>query len=95
MRLEGRLSSQDKPHLIVELTEIIEDEEALSGVEASAKRFKALLAGLADGYYDWHIITDFVEVTPPLDLMLGLSPGGLPRTNVGFRERIHRRTGAR
>ena len=89
MRLEARRAPRPSPLLIIELTEVVEDEEALSGVEASAKRFRALLEGIADAYYDWHIITDFVEVTAPLDQMLGLKPNGLPRTNVGFRERIH------
>ena len=89
VRLEARLAPQPDALLVVELTEVIEDEEALSGVEASAKRFRALLEGIADAYYDWHIVTDFVEVTAPLDQMLGLAPGGLPRTNIGFRERIH------
>jgi PAS domain S-box-containing protein len=89
LRLEARSASQGRPFLVVELTEVVEDEEAITGVAASAKRFKALLEGIADAYYDWHILTDFVEPTAPLDLMLGLEPGGLPRTSVGFRERIH------
>ncbi len=89
MRFEARLVHHARPYLVVELTEVVEDERAITGVGASAKRFKALLEGIADAYYDWHILTDFVELTAPLDLMLGLEPGGLPRTNIGFRERIH------
>jgi PAS domain S-box-containing protein len=52
-------------------------------------RLQALIDATVDAYYDWHVRTDVNEFSYQMDALLGLPPGGLPRTGEGWKERVH------
>jgi PAS domain S-box-containing protein len=52
-------------------------------------RLQALIDATVDAYYDWHVKTDVNEFSHQMDALLGLPPGGLPRTGEGWKERVH------
>jgi diguanylate cyclase (GGDEF)-like protein/PAS domain S-box-containing protein len=52
-------------------------------------RYALGIAGAHQGLWDWTIEGDTLYLSPSVDGMLGLSSGGLKRSEVGWAERIH------
>lgn len=72
---------------ILEMT-VIEGGDPSDAAAVSA-RFSALIQGISDAYYDWHVRTGFMDFSPRMEALLGLLPGGLSRAEPGYWERIH------
>ena len=53
------------------------------------RRLRAFLRVMFDVLYNWNIQTGAISFSEQLDVMLGLSPGGFPRTLQGWLERVH------
>lgn len=73
--------------VILEMTEVLEN--GLPDASATNARFTALIQGISDAYYDWHVRTGFMDFSPRMEGLLGLRPGGLSRAEPGYWERIH------
>ncbi len=56
---------------------------------AEDSRFKALIETLFDAYYDWDVGSGREEFSDEMDALLGLRPGGLPRTFAAWASRVH------
>jgi PAS domain S-box-containing protein len=69
---------------------------SLGGVtQGEDSRFKALIQSLFDAYYDWDVESGREEFSDEMDVLLGLSPGGLPRTFAAWAARVHPEDGQR
>jgi DNA-binding CsgD family transcriptional regulator/PAS domain-containing protein len=58
-------------------------------ISAKDKRLQAFLSVSFGVLYDWNIETGAIAFTDEVDAMLGLSPGGFPRSIEGWLENIH------
>ena len=58
-------------------------------ITARDKRLQAFLTVSFGVLYDWNIETGAIAFTDQMDEMLGLPPGGFPRSIEGWLERIH------
>jgi PAS domain S-box-containing protein len=67
-------------------------EAHLSGESSetfSDARLRAFVSAVFDAYYDWDIDTGRMEMSGQIDSLLGLEPGSLPRTFLGWVDRLH------
>ena len=59
-------------------------------ITAKDKRLQAFLSVSFGALYDWNVETGAIAFTEQMDEMLGLPPGGFPRSIEGWLERIHK-----